>query len=248
MVLVTPVLACPAGTNCSQTSTDCPTCSGMGNISNVTKLESKIIDKDLKIALKSNSVNKLVKELESKGYKLNQKSTVGLGVTLANGSYMEGIALPFESIDNSLVGIYIVMENNDVSKVEAKIIYKDKDQFPISVDRLTVNKNIIVTESANVSSVISNMDKKKLVSMGALNSIVPMVTISKCTACKELYSVGCAIGCGVEMQLLCTVAGIATIVGGLVCTVLAAIVCTLIADFGCSNSANKICTLAKYCP
>ncbi len=248
MVLVTPAMACPAGTDCSQTSIDCTTCGILENITHVTKLDSEIIDKNLIIALKSDGVNKLIKELELNGYKLNQSSTVGLGITLANGSYMEGIALPFESTDNSLAGIYVIIENNDISKVEAKIIHKDEDQFPTSVDVLTVNENSIIAESANVSSVISNMDKKSLSSTIGLTSVSPKITISKCTACKELYNIGCAIGCGVEMQLLCTAAGIANIAGGLACVVLAGIVCTLIADYGCSKSGTYICTLGEYCP
>ncbi|WP_141241673.1 hypothetical protein [Methanosarcina spelaei] len=69
MILVTPAMACPAGADCSQTGTlaDCPKCTGIGNLSNISSLDLTIVDKNLKKALESEDVEKLIKRLASKG-------------------------------------------------------------------------------------------------------------------------------------------------------------------------------------
>lgn len=66
MILVTPVMACPAGINCSQTSTDSTTGNNFGNLSNITRLDSTKVEECTLIALKSDDVKRLIKNWTQK--------------------------------------------------------------------------------------------------------------------------------------------------------------------------------------
>ncbi len=236
MVLATPVMAetptSQATIEEKQTSSDCQLCKL--NTLNVNKLDEKTIEEKTKIALDSDNVKKLIKEIEANGYELDLEDTRGLGLTLENGKYVEGIALSFKGTDKSMVAINVVFENDIISKAEGYIVHETKTGYPTSAKIFVPEGDTIRTDSMSVFTPVSEQSTKR-------------ITISKCAACKDLYNLGCEIGCGVEMALLCSLAGITTIAGGLVCVVVAGVVCHYIGVFGCSHGANYICKLAKYC-
>jgi len=68
-----------------------------------------------------------------------------------------------------------------------------------------------------------------------------------CDACKILFNVACAVGCGVGIAALCVLAGITTIVGGLACAAVAAAVCWFISEYGCDVGADYACKQLGYC-
>nr|WP_320160774.1 halocin C8-like domain-containing protein [uncultured Methanoregula sp.] len=74
---------------------------------------------------------------------------------------------------------------------------------------------------------------------------LPKTTV--CDACKILFNVACAVGCGVGITALCVLAGITTIVGGILCAAVAAAVCWFISEYGCSPGAQSACTQLGYC-
>lgn len=74
---------------------------------------------------------------------------------------------------------------------------------------------------------------------------LPKTTV--CDACKILFNLACAIGCGVGMYALCVIAGLTTIIGGAVCAVIAAAVCWFIGTYGCTSGADYACTQLGYC-
>lgn len=236
MVLATPVMAetptSQATIEEKQTSSDCQLCKL--NTLNVNKLDKKTIEEKTKISLDSDNVKRLIKEIEANGYELDLEDTRGLGLTLENGTYVEGIALSFKGIDNSMVVINIVFEDNSVSKAEGLIVHKTKTGYPTSAKIFVPEGDTIRTDSMSVFNPVSEQSTRG-------------ITISKCAACKDLYNLGCEIGCGVEMTLLCALAGITTIAGGLACGVAATVVCHYIGVFGCSRGASYICKVAKYC-
>lgn len=246
MILVTPAMACPAGTNCSQTSTDCTTCDDFGNLSNITKLDSKKVQESTQIALKSEDVERLIKKLDSKGYKLNQTGIAGMGATLNNETYYEAVGLTLDSKDNSTGALIAIFENDKIVKVEAQIVERDKTGYPLSIEILTVNGNTIVSESGEVSDILNGKTKASLISSATLAPIAPLA-INACTACKLLVGAACNIGCGIEMALLCAIAGVSTIVGGIACATVASAVCYVIDQYGCAPGALNLCRKANYC-
>jgi halocin C8-like bacteriocin domain-containing protein len=74
---------------------------------------------------------------------------------------------------------------------------------------------------------------------------LPKTTV--CDACKILFNVACAVGCGVGIAVLCVLAGITTIVGGIACAAVAAAVCWFISEYGCSPGADYACAQLGYC-
>ncbi len=74
---------------------------------------------------------------------------------------------------------------------------------------------------------------------------LPKTTV--CDACKVLFNVACAVGCGVGMATLCVLAGVTTVVGGIFCAGIAAAVCWFIGEFGCSAGADYACAQLGYC-
>lgn len=234
MILVTPVLSCPAGTNCSQnetgTVTDCPNCKSIGELSNVTDLSTEKVGKNLKISLESTDIRKLISELKSKGYKLNKADVYGLGATQADGSYIEGLALPFESPDNSSAGIYVVFKDDKISKAEAKILSMDQNKVFVKI--LTVKDNNVITKSSDIS-----IDS---------NTATPMITVNGCSTCKYLAKFVCKKGCSKGGQLLCSMADL-TVVGGVACTVAVYLLCKTIGSYGCGQTADFLCKKAGFC-
>ncbi|KUJ92806.1 MAG: hypothetical protein XD40_2000 [Archaeoglobus fulgidus] len=71
--------------------------------------------------------------------------------------------------------------------------------------------------------------------------------IDACGACKVLFEVACAVGCGVGMATLCILAGLTTGVGGIACAAIAAAVCWAIGEYGCDSGAGYVCTQIGYC-
>jgi halocin C8-like bacteriocin domain-containing protein len=74
---------------------------------------------------------------------------------------------------------------------------------------------------------------------------LPKTTV--CDACKILFNVACAVGCGVGIAVLCVLAGITTIIGGIACAAVAAAVCWFISEYGCSPGAAYACAQLGYC-
>lgn len=244
MILVTPVLACPAGTKCSG---NCPTCiNNLGNLSDITKLSTNIVDKNVQIASQSNEVKRLIKKLESEGYKLNQTEVAGISANL-NKTHYEAIGIPFVGTDNSTGVLGTVFENNKIIKVEAQIVKRDATGYPLSIETITVTGNTIVSESGNVSDLLNGETKESLATSASLGSITPQITIDKCTACKQIVGVICNVGCNVELSLICILAGVTTIVGGLACGAVVTTMCYFVDQYGCSPSALDLCKKAKYC-
>ncbi|AKB18219.1 halocin C8-like domain-containing protein [Methanosarcina sp. WWM596] len=246
MMLVTPAIACPAGTNCSQTSTDCTTCGNFGNLSNITKLDSNKVEEGVQTALESDDVKRLIKKLDSKGYKLNQTEIAGMGATLNNETYYEAVGLTLDSKHNSTGALIAVFENDEIIKVRAQIVERDETGYPLSVEILTVNGNTIVSESGEVSDILNGKTKASLISSAALAPITPRA-MDACTACKLLAEGACNIGCGLEMAIFCALLGIPAIVGGLTCAAIATMVCFVVGEFGCEPTALDLCREAGYC-
>jgi halocin C8-like bacteriocin domain-containing protein len=76
------------------------------------------------------------------------------------------------------------------------------------------------------------------------------VTIPKttaCDACQILFDLACVIGCGVGITVLCVLAGITTIVGGILCAAVAGAICYFIGEFGCDPGAQYACEQLGYC-
>lgn len=76
---------------------------------------------------------------------------------------------------------------------------------------------------------------------------VTMPKTTACDACKILFNLACAIGCGVGIAALCVLAGITTIVGGLACAAVAAAICYFISEYGCNAGAQYACEQLGYC-
>lgn len=250
MVLVSPALACPAGTDCLKTSADGNT---YGMFSNITSLDSKTVEKHLQTALESNDVQKLIQALNERGYKLNQADAQGLSTTVKD-TYYEGVGLPFTSTDNSQVILVAIIKDNKIIKVQASILHRDKDLFPTSADVLTVNGNTIETESATTESIIGVGAKAKIASIVSIVSTSPLSQLdqvtassSSCSACKLLYDVACNVGCGVGMAVICALAGLTTGIGGVACTVVAGLVCYAIDLYGCDYGGQAACIVIGYC-
>jgi len=74
---------------------------------------------------------------------------------------------------------------------------------------------------------------------------LPKTTV--CDACKIIFNVACAVGCGVGITVLCVLAGITTIVGGIACAAVAGVVCWFISEYGCNPGAESACTQLGYC-
>lgn len=74
---------------------------------------------------------------------------------------------------------------------------------------------------------------------------VPKTTA--CDACKILFELACAVGCGVGIAALCVLAGITTIVGGILCAAVAGAVCYFISEFGCDPGSQYACEQLGYC-
>lgn len=251
MILVTPVLACPAGTNCGKTSANCPNCvNNIGNLSNITKLNSETVDKNVQTILQSNDVKRLIIKLNSEGYKLNQTGAEGLSSTVID-TYYEAVALPFASTDNSDGAIVAILTNNKIVKVQATIVHRDKDQFPTSVKILTVNGNAIETESATIDSGA----KAYMASVVSIASTSPLSHLDQatsslisCSTCKSLYNLACAVGCSLGMYAICGLLGLTTGAGGAACVVAATLLCAGIQQYGCDPyGAQAACVVAGYC-
>lgn len=252
MILVTPVLACPAGTNCGKASANCPNCvNNIENLSNITKLNSATVEKDMQTILQSNDVKRLITRLNSEGYKLNQTDAEGLSSTVID-TYYEAVALPFVSTDNSDGAIVAILTNNKIVKVQATIVHRDKDQFPTSVEILTVNGNAIETESATIDS----RAKTSMASMVSIASTSPLSYLDQatsgglisCSTCKSLYNTACAVGCGLGMWAICGLLGLTTGAGGAACTVAATLLCAGIQQYGCEPYGDEAaCIVAGYC-
>ncbi|MDR7666369.1 halocin C8-like domain-containing protein [Methanosarcina sp. Z-7115] len=258
MILVTPVLACPAGTK-TQISVNCPNCSnGLKYITTIAKLDSNEINNYLPVVSKDARVEKLTKELTSRGYKLNTKDTTGMNVTLANDSLLPGVIkeliIPFTSTDNSQVGILAGIKDNKIIKVQAIITHRDEDLFPTSVDALTVKGNNIETETVTTDSVLGVGAKDRINSAFTIASTSPLGNVIKattssvtCSGCMALWDWACAIGCGVGMYGLCLAAGLASGIGGLACVVVASAVCYGVGQWGCGMDDYTSCVLLGYC-
>ena len=235
MVFVPAVSAAPAIEKVTQTSYDsstCPTC-GIGDISDIYKLDRVELADHLHIVLNSAEVKKLTKELESTGYELHLENARGLSVTTAtDGNPAEGVVLPFSGQDDTEVGILAEVNKHKVIKAVAVLTHKNESGFPISVEQLSVSHGKIISEKVDVASI--------------LNSDVS-IQYNACDACKDLYGVCCAVGCGLDVALLCILAGVTTIVGGLACTVVAAVVCYFIGVYGCAPEAAEFCDWIGYC-
>ncbi len=76
---------------------------------------------------------------------------------------------------------------------------------------------------------------------------VTMPKTTACDACKILFNVTCAIGCDVGIALICVLAGITTIVGGLACWAVASAICYFIGEYGCDVDAQDACERLGYC-
>jgi len=189
--------------------------------------------------------------LESEGYKLNQTEVAGISANLNNKTHYEAIGIPFVGTDNSTGVLGTVFENNKIIKVEAQIVKRDATGYPLSIETITVTGNTIVSESGNVSDLLNGETKESLATSASLGSITPQITIDKCTACKQIVGVicniGCNIGCNVELSLICILAGVTTIVGGLACGAVVTTMCYFVDQYGCSSSALDLCKKAKYC-
>jgi halocin C8-like bacteriocin domain-containing protein len=239
MFAVAPAMACVPQQNVDAENlggTTCSTC-GSGSYSNITRLNSEELANNLHVVLNSANVKKLTKELNSKGYKLNLIDSRGVGLTRSDGTFVEGVVLPFISEDNSDVGILAEVNMHKVSKVVAVLINKNDELVPTFVERLTIENNIISTEKMDVP-------------LNNVSSLSEVTTLSytKCDACQDLYNVACAVGCGLDVALICLIAGVSTVVGGLACTAIAATVCYFIGKYGCDPEAEYFCTqYTSYC-
>jgi len=244
MILVTPALACPAGTNCSG---NCPTCiNNLGSLKDIKKLDSTTVDKDWQTALQSDEVKRLIKKLDSEGYKLSQTGVAGISATL-NGTNYKAVGIPLVSTDNSTGVLAAAFENNKIIKVEAQIVNRDATGFPLSIKTETVTGKTIVSESGNVSDLLDGATKESLAAEASLGTITPQVAIDKCTACRQIVGVICNVGCGVELSLICILAGVTTIVGGLACGAIVTTMCYFVDWYGCSPGALSLCRDAGYC-
>ncbi|MCM1985975.1 halocin C8-like domain-containing protein [Methanococcoides seepicolus] len=225
-----------------------------GMFSDITTLDSKSVDIHVQNALKSNDIQKLVQTLNKKGYKLNQEYAQGLSTTVED-TYYEGVGLPFLGTNNSDASIIAIMNNdNEIIKMQATIVHRDKDQFPTSVDLLTVNGNSIETESATVDSIFGTGAKVSMASIASVDSTSPLIQIdqittssAECSGCKTLYGIVCVYGCAISMAVLCTIAGLTTGVGGIACVVVATALCGFIDEHGCDYGAEAACVLLGYC-
>lgn len=250
MVMVTPTLACPAGTDCLQTSANGNT---YGIFSNITSLDSKTVDKHVQTVLEADDVQKLIQTLNERGYKLNQADAQGLSTTVED-TYYEAVGFPFTSTDNSKVTLVAIIKDSKIIKVQATILHRDKDLFPTSADVLTVNGGIVKTESATTESIIGVEAKAKIASIVSIVSTSPLSQLgqvtsssSSCSACKLLYDVACNVGCGVGMATICALAGLTTGIGGVACTVVAGLVCYAIDLYGCDYGGQAACVVIGYC-
>ncbi|SNQ59147.1 hypothetical protein MNV_1070037 [Candidatus Methanoperedens nitroreducens] len=199
----------------------------------MSKLDEEELAKDLHVALNSADVKKLKEELESRGYEQRLANATGLIVTKADGNLSEGVILPFSSQDNTQVGIIAEVNTHKVVKAAAVLIYRNETKFPVSVEQLSINHGKVTNEKIDVASV--------------LNSGVS-IQVTQCDACITLYELGCDIGCGLEMALLCIIAGLGlTFIGGLACTAIAAAVCYFINNYGCYPQAPDACDTIGFC-
>jgi len=252
MFAVAPAMACaPGGTGCLQASANGNT---YGMFSDITTLDSKSVDIHVQNALKSDDIQKLVQTLNKKGYKLNQEYAQGLSTTVED-TYYEGVGLPFVGTDNSDATLVAIMNNdNEIIKVQATIVHRDKDQFPTSIDILTVSGNSIETESATIDSIFGTGAKVSIASIASVDSTSPLIQIdqittssAECSGCKTLYGVACKYGCAITMGVLCSIAGLTTGVGGIACIVVATAVCTVVDEYGCDYGEEAACVLLGYC-
>ncbi len=249
---VSPVMACaPSGTDCLQASADGNT---YGMFSNITALDSKSVDMHVQTTWKSSDIQKLIQTLNEKGYELNQSDAQGLSTTVKD-TYYEAIGLPFASTDNSDGALVAIVKNNKIVKIQATIVHRDKDRFPTSVEVLTVNGNIVETESATTDSIFGVGIKTSIASIASIASTSPLINLdqvtssssSECDGCKLLYDVACVVGCGVGMYGLCLIAGLTTGVGGLACVIVAGLVCWVVDEYGCDYGGEAACVLLGYC-
>ncbi|MCO5382980.1 MAG: halocin C8-like domain-containing protein [Methanosarcina barkeri] len=244
MILVTPALACPPGQKCTG---NCPNCvNNIANLKNITKIDSATINQDWQTVLKSSDFKKLVKQLESEGYQLNKSGVAGISATL-NGTNYEAVGIPLVSKDNSTGVIAAVLENSKIIKVEAQIVKRDSTGFPLSIKSETVTGKSIVSENADVSDLLNGQTKESLAANASLGSITPLITLDKCTACRQIVGVICDVGCGVELSLICILAGVTTIIGGLACGAVVTTMCFFVDWYGCAPGATQLCKNAGYC-
>lgn len=152
-----------------------------------------------------------------------------MGATLNNETYYEAVGLTLDSKYNSTGAFIAIFEDDKIVKVEAQIVERNETGYPLSVEKLTVNGNTIISESGEVSDILN--DK----SMGA------------CSACQLLAEGACSIGCGIEMAILCALVGVPTLVGGILCGTIASAVCFAVGKFGCEPAAVDLCIEAGYC-
>ncbi|MEM3896870.1 MAG: halocin C8-like domain-containing protein, partial [Archaeoglobaceae archaeon] len=52
---------------------------------------------------------------------------------------------------------------------------------------------------------------------------------------------------GVGIAVLCVLAGVTTVIGGIACAAIASAVCWVIGEYGCNPGANQLCIYAGYC-
>jgi halocin C8-like bacteriocin domain-containing protein len=247
---ITPALACPAGTDCLQAYTEG---SSFGQLSDITTLNSAVVDKHIQNALKVDDTQKLIETLVESGYELNKAEAMGLS-TILDGIYYEAIGIPFVGADNSDGTLVVITNNDEIIKTQATIIHRDEDKFPISVDVLTVTDSNIKTESATMDGMFGAGVKTSVASAASIASSSPVryldqVTASSvtCSACKALYDVACNVGCGVGMAVLCSLAGLTTGIGGIACATIAALVCYAIDQYGCDYGGQAACVVIGYC-
>ena len=70
-------------------------------------------------------------------------------------------------------------------------------------------------------------------------SVIIVDTGEYCWACKALVSIACAVGCGVGIAVLCVLAGVTTVVGGIACASIASAVCWVIGEYGCNPGSKS---------
>ncbi|MDY9926423.1 halocin C8-like domain-containing protein [Methanosarcina sp.] len=209
-------------------------------------MDSNKVEEGVQTALESDDVKRLIKKLDSKGYKLNQTEIAGMGATLNNETYYEAVGLTLDSKHNSTCALIAVFENDEIIKVRTQIVERDETGYPLSVEILTVNGNTIVSESGEVSDILNGKTKASLISSATLAPITPRA-MGACTACKLLSEGACNIGCGLEMAIFCALLGIPAIVGGLTCAAIATVVCIVVGEFGCGPTELDLCREAGYC-
>ncbi|SDF93953.1 halocin C8-like bacteriocin domain-containing protein [Methanolobus vulcani] len=252
MVLVTPTLACPVEkSDSSGFLSSCESCNG-AELKDIKESDENIIDKNVKTALKSTDIQKLTEALREKGYNLDLANAQGVNA-IVDGIYSEALVLPFSSTDNSTVFIEAVIVNNKILRNQAMIVYKDTTSFPMTIDALTIDNDIVTTHSFDVEDLLGENVKAKIQSTEVLASTNPLVSVQttsssdNCDMCTDLYDYACRGVWSVTAAVLCYLSGVATLYGTIKCAAVAFVVLEVINKDGCGPVAPVACEIMGFC-